>query len=80
MQQKGTGKVKEINKTIIKTKTNNTIMCKDLLTIGVLQYQQKQLEGDDSKQAKELSKAIYKFIRATYPEEWFEPDESEEGD
>ena len=80
MQQKGTGKVKENNKTIIKTKTNNTIMCKDLLTIGVLQYQQRQLESEDSQEAKELRRAIQKFIRATYPEEWFEPTESEEGD
>lgn len=80
MHQKGTGKVKEINKTIIKTKTNNTIMCKDLLTIGVLQYQQKQLESEDSQEAKELRRAIQKFIRATYSEEWFEPTDSEEGD
>ena len=55
-------------------------MCSDLLTIGVLQYQQKQLQEDDSKEAKELRRAIQKFIRATYPEEWFEPTESEEGD
>lgn len=74
------GKVKEINKTIIKTKTNNTIMCKNLLTIGILQYQQRQLESEDSQEAKELRRAIQKFIRATYPEEWFEPTESEEGD
>ena len=59
---------------------NNTIMCKDLLTIGVLQYQQRQLESEDSQEAKELRRAIQKFIRATYPEEWFEPTESEEGD
>ena len=55
-------------------------MCKDLLTIGVLQYQQRQLEGEDSQEAKELRRAIQKFIKANYSEEWFEPDESEEGD
>ena len=55
-------------------------MCSDLLTIGVLQYQQKQLQDDDSKEGKELSKAIHNFIKANYPEEWFEPTESEEGD
>lgn len=58
--------VKENNK-LIKTNTN---MCKDLLTKGILQYQQKQLQEDDTPEARELSKAIHKFIKANYPEEW----------
>ena len=45
-------------------------MCSDLLTVVILQYQQKQLESEDSQEAKELSKAIHKFIKANYPEEW----------
>lgn len=56
-------------------------MCSDLLTIGVLQYQQKQLQEDDSKEGKELSKAIHNFIKANYPDAWYEPNENEiEGD
>lgn len=52
-------------------------MCKDLLTIGVLQYQYQQLEEDDSKEGKELSKAIYNFLKANYPEAWWENDNNE---
>ena len=47
-------------------------MCSDLLTIGVLQYQQKQLQEDDTPEAKELRMAIHKFIKATYPDAWYE--------
>lgn len=56
-------------------------MCSDLLTIGVLQYQQKQLQEDDTPEARELSRAIHKFIKANYPDAWYEPNETEiEGD
>ena len=50
-------------------------MCKDYLTIGVLQYQYQQLQDEDTKEARELSKAIYNFLRANYPEAWWDNNE-----
>lgn len=37
-------------------------MCKDLLTKGILQYQQKQLEEDDTPEARVLRNAIINYI------------------
>lgn len=47
-------------------------MCSDLLTVGILQYQQKQLQEDDSKEGNELRRAIHNFIKANYPDAWYE--------